>query len=109
MSWDENVIATLTVSRADGINAPVPFFEKTIKESYDEYMGFSAFEKELEALPEDDFTQLEYMIDDANNDMRMLILQEDPHNDDKIVKTFQEDLRGSKLRVDIQWEVLDEY
>ena len=31
MDYDEKIIATIKVSRVDGINAPFPFFEDTMK------------------------------------------------------------------------------
>ncbi len=108
LSWDDNILATMKVSRSDGVNAPVILFEQVEKTAY-QNLDFSPYQKPLERLSEDDFTILETLMEDTVNDMKWLILSEDPYDDDKEVTTYQEDLRGTGLRVEMKWEVLDEY
>ncbi|MHA1138627.1 MAG: hypothetical protein ACTSSE_19290 [Candidatus Thorarchaeota archaeon] len=106
MSWEDNILATMKVYRADEVNAPVLIFEKTEKSSFDS-LSFSAFEEPLEALSEDDFDTVNELIEiDCNDMMKNLILTEDPHDDDK-ESSVTSAYKGYK--VVMEWEVLDEY
>ncbi len=105
MSWDDNIIATLKVSRSDGVNAPVVFFEQTSKDCFSN-LDFSAFHEPLEALEEADFTTVEDLIMESNDTMKYYILHEDPYDDDR--KTSLKEQHDGFI-VEIEWKVLDEY
>ena len=104
MDYDEKLIATMKVSRVDGINAPFPFFEDSMKGWYDSGFGFSPFKPELEALSEDDFDIVNDLIEETNEDMRHGILS-NPFPLPEQKKTWRE-YKG--FRVDYSWEVLDD-
>ncbi len=106
MSWEDRIVATMKVYRADGINAPVLIFEKSVKDSYDS-ISFSAFEDPIEALPEKDFEIVEELIEiDLNDGMKHLILMQDPYDED-IKRSAKAE--GDGYMVVMEWEVLDEY
>jgi len=100
MGYDDNIIATMKVIRSDKVNAPVVIFEKTEKTYYDN-LGFSPFDKTLEALSEDDFHSVESLMEDCNGDMKTMVLTEED------TKAKIEGYSG--FTVSMEWEVLDSY
>ena len=105
MSWDDNIIATMKVSRSDGKNAPILYFEQSTKDCFSN-LDFSPFHEPLESLEEADFTTVEDLIMGANENMKYLILHEDPYDEDK--KTSFKDEHDGFI-VEMEWEVIDEY
>jgi len=102
--YKEKIIATMKVSRVDGINAPFPFYEDSIKTWYMSGLGFSPFKPALEALSEDDFDIVNDLIEETNEEMQHEILSNpSPLPEEK--KTWRE-YKG--FRVDYSWEVLDD-
>ncbi len=100
MDYKDNVSATMTVYRGDATIDNVIFIHGT-KNCWDN-IEFSPFHPQLEALSEDDFDTVNELIEDANNDMKVLLIAD--YNEEKGSTT----LRGNGITVEMKWEVLDE-
>lgn len=103
MSYDEKIVALIKVSRGDGINAPVTIHEESKKGYYEDF-EFSPYKPALEALSEEDFDIVHDLIETSNLEMSEMLLIPDPN---AIQKSTWNERDG--FRVDMSWEVLDEY
>jgi len=96
MDYKDNVQATMTVSQGNKV-----IFTQERKDNWDN-IEFSPFHPELEALSEDDFDTVNELIDDANNDMKVLLIAD-----------FNEEVGSTKLSdnglsIELNWIVINE-
>ena len=96
MDYKDNVQATMTVSQGNKV-----IFTQERKDNWDN-IEFSPFHPELEALSEDDFDTVNELIDDANNDMKVLLIAD-----------FNEEVGSTKLSdnglsIELNWLVINE-
>jgi hypothetical protein len=96
MDYKDNVDATMTVSQGGKV-----IFTNSSKDCWDN-IDFSPFHPQLEALSESDFDAVIEIIEDANNDMKVLLIAD--FNEQK-GSTHIED---AGIRVSIEWEVINE-
>ena len=96
MDWKSNVKATMNVFHGNKV-----IFTESREENWDN-IDFSPFHPELEALSEDDFDTVCDLLDDANNDMTVLLISE--YNDEK----GSTKLSDNGLSIELNWEVINE-
>ena len=96
MDYKDNVQATMTVSQGNKV-----IFTQERKDNWDN-IEFSPFHPELEALSEDDFDTVNELIEDANNDMKVLLIA-DYNEEEGSTK-----LSGNGITVEMKWKVIDE-
>lgn len=100
MDYKDNVQATMTIYRGEATIDNIIFIQGT-KNCWDN-IDFSPFHPQLEALSEDDFDTVNELIDDANNDMKVLLIAD-----------FNEEVGSTKLSdnglsIELNWIVINE-
>jgi hypothetical protein len=96
MDYKDNVQATMTVSQGDKV-----IFTKESKDCW-ENIDFSPFHPQLEALSEEDFDTVNNLIEDANNDMKVLSIAD--YNDEE----GSTKLSDNGIIVEMKWKVINE-
>jgi hypothetical protein len=96
MDYKDTVKATMNVFHGNRV-----IFTQERKDNWDN-IEFSPFHSELEALSEDDFDTVNELIDDANNDMKVLLIAD-----------FNEEVGSTKLSdnglsIELNWIVINE-
>ena len=96
MDYKDTVKATMNVFHGNRV-----IFTQERKDNWDN-IEFSPFHPELEALSEDDFDTVNELIDDANNDMKVLLIAD-----------FNEEVGSTKLSdnglsIELNWIVINE-
>ena len=96
MDYKDTVKATMNVFHGN-----IVIFTQERKDNWDN-IEFSPFHPELEALSEDDFDTVNELIDDANNDMKVLLIAD-----------FNEEVGSTKLSdnglsIELNWIVINE-
>lgn len=100
MDYKDNVDAMITVYRGEPTKNNI-VFQMRRKANWDN-MDFSPFHPPLEALSEDDFDTVNILIEDANNDMKVLTISEYTENKGSTK------LSDNGITVEINWEVINE-
>lgn len=111
MDYEQEIISTLKITRFGDGHAPITLYETSKKDVY-ENMGFSLFGKEFEygeikvkSITEDEFSNLETMLESLNAEVAFMIASEG-HKEDCITSaSTQNEYIG--LGITIEWEVLD--
>ena len=96
MDYQDTVKAIINVFHGNRV-----IFTESREDCWDN-IDFSPFHPELEALSEDDFDTVNELIDDANNDMKVLLISE--YNDEK----GSTKLSDNGLSIELNWEVINE-
>jgi len=97
MDYKDNVQATMTVFQ--GTKA---IFTKERKDSWDN-IDFSPFHPQLEALSEDDFDTVNELVENANNDMKVLLIAD--YNEEEGSTLFH---GYNGISVEMKWKVINE-
>jgi hypothetical protein len=97
MDYKDNVQATMTVSQGNKV-----IFTQERKDNWDG-INFSPFHPQLEALAEDAFDTVNDLVEDANNDMKVLLIAD--YNEEEGSTT----LTGHyEITVEMKWKVINE-
>jgi hypothetical protein len=100
MDYKDNVQATMTVYRGEPHIDNIIFIHST-KNNWDS-IDFSPFHPQLEALSEDAFDTVIDLVEDANNDMKVLLIAD--FNEEKGSTT----LTDNGIIVKMEWKVINE-
>ena len=100
MDYKDNVQATMTVYRGEATIDNIIFIHGT-KNCWDN-IEFSPFKPQLEALSSKDFDTVSDLIEDANNDMKVLLIA-DYNEEEGSTK-----LSDNGITVEMKWKVIDE-
>ena len=98
MDYGDNIQATMKV-----FNQGKLLYEESTKDCYPN-ISFSPHQKELESQSEDDFEMICSLIEDCESDMKTVLLT-DP---DTTTAWMKSEYKDFNLRVEMEWEVLDE-
>jgi hypothetical protein len=99
MGYDDNVQVTVKVWNQGKL-----LYEEARKECY-QHLSFSPFQEALEAQSEADFDMICSLMEDCENDMKTVLL-----NDPDTTTAWMEcKYKEMDIRVEMEWEVLDEY
>ena len=104
MSYDDNIQASVKV-----FNHGKLLYEETRKECY-ENIGFSPFQETLESQSEEDFDTICALMEDCENDMKVLLLNSPDEKDTFMECVYNSERLGHdfNVRVEMNWEVLDD-
>ena len=104
MGYDDNIQASVKV-----FNHGKLLYEETRKECY-ENISFSPFQKTLESQSEEDFDTICALMEDCENDMKVLLLNSPDEKDTFMESVYKSERLGHdfNVRVEMNWEVLDD-